>query len=268
MSRSRLAELQERFYALVTAPEGVGKTLAAAGLDATAAEALVKGDDRLGAVDRLDVYANMYFFRLLEVLADAYPKVAAALGETAFHNLITGYLEACRPRHPSIAMAGDRLPEFLAGHPYGAEKPWLVPLARLDRAYAEVFDGPDGETLTLDDVRALPPEQVATLPLKLIPCHRLLLHPIAVDPLWRALEEGEDGEPGEGPEVLLVWRQDIAVYHRAVEGDEGELLALAAEGTSLQRLCDHVAAPSTEEAAQQVFHLLARWLSDGLVLRP
>jgi hypothetical protein len=262
-----LAAIQERFYALVTAPEGVGRALAAEGREASDLEAMVVGDARLDAVARLDVYANMYFYRILDVLRDAYPKLVAAVGDAPFHDLVTDYLLACRPRHPSIALTGDRLPRFLAGHRLAAERPWLAPLATLERAHTELFDGPDAETLTLDEVRTLPADELASLPLALIPCHRLLEHPFALDPLWRALDEGP-AEPDRQAETLLVWRQDVEVYHRPVDAEERPLLALAAGGTTLARLCDEVVAASPEEGAQRVFNLVGRWLVDGLIGNP
>jgi hypothetical protein len=262
-----LAAIQERFYALVTAAEGVAPALAAEPGAPPLAE-MVKSDAgaRLDAVARLDVYANMYFYRLLDVLREAYPRLTAAVGEVPFHNLITEYLVACRPRHPSIEFAGERLAGFLSGHPLGREQPWLVALARLERTYTELFDGPDAETLSLDEVRALSPEQLTTLPLTLIPCHRVLAHDFTVDPFCRALDAGDEGEtPAQQPEVLLVWRQDREVFHRPLAAQEQTLLALAAAGTTIQQLCDAVTAESTEAAAQQVFQTVARWLGDSLV---
>jgi hypothetical protein len=238
-----LRALQTRFYDLVTAAQGVGPTLAERG---EGLGDLVRGDERLDAVTRLDIYANMYFFRILDVLRDAYPRVLEVVGDAAFHNLATAYLLECRPAHPSIAEVGARLPAFLAGHPLAGEHPGLVHLAAVERAHAEVFDGPDAETLTLAEVQGLPPERLTALSLRLIPCHRL----------------------AGGEETTLVWRQDVEVYERSVDSEEAALLSLAGAGTSLALLCDSVSAPSHEEAAQKIFQHLARWLADGLVRAP
>jgi hypothetical protein len=237
-----LRALQARFYELVTAAEGVGPTLAARGEDLGD---MVRSDERLDAVSRLDVYANMYFFRILDVLRDAYPRVLETVGEDAFHNLVTAYLLDCRPAHPSIAEVGARLPAFLAGHPLAARHPGLSHLAAVERAHTEVFDGPDAETLGLADVQGLPAEELTALPLRLIPCHRLL----------------------RGEETTLVWRQEVEVFERTVADEEGGLLSLAAAGTTLALLCDSVSAPSHEEAAQKIFQYVARWLGDGLLRR-
>ena len=70
-----LAALQKLFHGLATAPEGVEPGLAQLGLTASDLSAVIAGDERLSAIERLDIYANMYFFRLLDVLRDDFPKL-------------------------------------------------------------------------------------------------------------------------------------------------------------------------------------------------
>src|SRR5262249_6584940 len=96
---------------------------------------MIGGDERLGAVERPDVYAKMHCFRLLEVLREDYPKLVAVVGDAEFHNLVTEYLIAHPPEHASIAHAGIALPDFLTGHSLEARRhaPWLHELARLER---------------------------------------------------------------------------------------------------------------------------------------
>lgn len=243
----KLADIQARFHALVTAPEDVARTLQDRGMTAADLAPLVRGDERLPAAARLDIYANMYFFRILDVLRDAYPKTASILGEVPFHNLITDYLIACPPAHPSIGRAGDRLPDFLARHPLGIENPTLAPLARLELAYVHLHDGPDAATLTAGDLKKLSPGDLAARPLRLIPCHQIL-------------------RSGGSGETVLVWRQNFTVYHRAVGTGEAELLSMAAAGTTVAALGDHASRGQPEmDAARQVFQLVHRWADDGVL---
>jgi hypothetical protein len=262
-----LRELQARFHDLVTAPEGVQKTLADQGASTRALEAMVVGDAKLSAVARLDIYANMYFFRLLDVLRDDYAKVVAAAGNPAFHNLVTDYLVACPPAHPSIAQAGARFPQFLAGHALAQEHPWLPALATLERTYSELFDGPDAEPLALEAMKILAPAEIMALVLRPIPCHRLIRHAHAIDELWHALDSGPPGTVAAAPETLLVWRQNLEVFHRAIDPDELQLLSLLDGRTSLQAICEHLPGDSVDEAAQRLFNVLGRWLHDSLLTR-
>lgn len=265
-----LAELQARFYALVTAPSGVASGLAEHGLSEAELAAIIVGDERLSAVERLDIYANMYFFRILDVLRSEYAKVLALVGDTAFHNLITDYLIACPPTHFSIRNAGVELPRFLAGHALAGEQPWLPALARLERARIDLFDAADAEVLTLDRLRALDPDQFAALPLRLIPAHLLLEVEFAVDEPWLAIENEGTPEPVEAaPRTLLVWRQELSVFHRAADADERALLPLLTAGAPFGLVCERLSDGRAPEAATRAaFELLARWTGDGLLVAP
>ncbi|HEY7376372.1 MAG TPA: DNA-binding domain-containing protein, partial [Polyangia bacterium] len=153
----KLADAQARFLALCTARDSVAAIAARDAAARAAIDAMIAGDARLPAVDRLDVYATMYFVRLHDVLRDEFPRTAAVLGGEAFHGLVTDYLVACPPNRPSLREAGARLPDFLARHALAGARPWLAELARLERARTEVFDGPDARPLALDDLRGVAP---------------------------------------------------------------------------------------------------------------
>ena len=265
-----LRDTEELFWKLITAPEGVADGLRRLDMNSDDLARVIGGDARLDAAQRLDIYANMYFWRLLDILRGDYSAVVAAVGDDVFHNLVTDYLLACPSTHPSVRNVGARLPGFLATHAAAAERPWLVELARLERARVELFDGPDGEALTLDELRARPPEAFATLPLPLVPPQLLLDVEHAVDDVWRAAENEQPIEPpAAGARTLLVWRQDVTVYHRPLEPLEREALARARDGASFGVVCELVAqSMPVDEAGPAAFQLLARWVGDGIIARP
>jgi len=271
-----LAEVQAHLYDLITAPEGAAKRLAELRRAPHDLEALVRSSGRLSAVERVDVYANMYFFRILEVLGDEFAKIVRLIGAEVFHNLITDYLLAHRPAHPSLREVGARLPAYLATHPLTEDRPWLSELARLDRLRFDLFDGPDAEALTLEAVRAMPPESLPELALRTVPCLATLATEFAIAPLWRALEtpaasghRAEVGGEGEPPPrssgTFLVWRKDLTVFHRVLDADEIVCLPLLQAGTTFAAICDRALADAADSgvAARRAFELLARWIDDG-----
>ena len=275
----RLRDAQKLFYDLVTAPTGVAAGLAERGLGVADLETLVRGDQRLSAVERLDVYANMYFYRILDVLRDEYPRVVVAVGEVAFHDLVTDYLLAHRPQHPSLRAAGARLPAYLEAHPLGSAWPWLPGLALLERTHRELFDGVDAPTLTSDTLQKLALEEFVGLFVRLIPTHALIDFPFALSAIWESLAAGDrtGTEPESGRESLLVWRQGMEVRHRVVD-DAGEaaMLALAAGGATMGELCEKMIThdPALDEGdagadggAARAFQILARWVDDGVLTR-
>lgn len=273
----RLADTQARFHALVTAREDVaaiaGRDTAARG----AVDAMVVGDERLSAVERLDLYATMYFVRIHDVLRDEYARTIALLGGEAFHALVTDYLQACPPAHPSLREAGARLPGFVAGHALASDRPWLAELARLERARLEVFDGPDATPVSLAALRAIAPERFGALRLSLIPAHRVLANRFTIAPLWRAQAPEDAALPREAPgtlqprearEVLIVWRGDVDVFHRAADDDEARWFPRLADsgGVAFETLCAALAETRDDAAAAaRAFELVARWAGEGLL---
>ncbi len=122
---TRLAQTQDVFWRLISAPEGVAAGLAALpdreralpfGLDGW-----LRDDERLSAIERLDVYANMYFFRLLDCLAEDFPAIHAVVGHERFHALVRDYLTIHPSEHPSVRMLGRALGDLLETHPLSAE---------------------------------------------------------------------------------------------------------------------------------------------------
>src|SRR5262245_41797708 len=93
-----LPDLQRAFFHAVSAGHD----------DAAAPELLaaIRGDERLAASERLAVYARMYCARLVDVLREDYPRVAAVLGNDDFADLTHAYLAAHPSTHPSLRWFG------------------------------------------------------------------------------------------------------------------------------------------------------------------
>jgi hypothetical protein len=263
-----LRALQQRFHALVTAPESVPTLLDKGRVTVAELGELVRGDARLPAAERLDIYANMYFFRIRDVLRDDYPQLVALIGDDAFHNLATDFLAVHPPTHFSLRNAGLPLPQFLDGHALGERFPFIADLARLERQRLEVFDAADAPLMTMESVRARPPDSFAALPLQLMPAQARVSARFAVDEAWQVLDEGQPlASLPPCPTELLVWRVDPMVYHRRLNADEAALWPLLAGGVSFGVLCERLTERHPDaEVAPIAFQLLASWVEEGLLL--
>ena len=135
---------QQLFWDLITAPKGVAagaSDLAEKGrLDSNNLAFLVEPSSRLSPAEHLDIYADMYFYRLRDALAEDYSKVTAVTGGARFHNFVTDFLLAHPSRHPSMRYLGAPLAGMLASHALNDEMPYLADLARLEWARIDVFD--------------------------------------------------------------------------------------------------------------------------------
>jgi len=267
-----LAELQRRFFELVTGPQRIAEELARRGIPEPELAALIAGDARASAVERLDVYANMYFFRILEVLRADYPKLAAVVGAEPFHDLATDYLQSHPSRHPSLRFVGAALPGFLARHALGATRPWLAELAALEWARVDVFDRADAEVLSHAALSALEPEAFAALALASVPACALVPAAWTVEDVWRAIEGGlEPAAPtmADPRHAILVWRRGVTVHHRTVGARERRALESLLPGTTFGALCAALGdeLDSAETAARLAADFLGRWLADDLLAR-
>lgn len=267
MEKPSLADVQRLLSKLIVAPEGV-----AAGLDllgerelATWAE-LVRGDERLSPVERLDIYANMYFFRLRDCLAEDYPAVAAVLGEDRFHNLVTDYLLAHRPAHYSLRYAGRHLPSFIATTALLERWPYLAELAALEWAVLEAFDAPDAGCLEAEALRSLAPEQWPQLRFQFTASLGLQSCEWPVQELWERVQAGQAaGDIEPSPTRLRIWRQGYRVFQRRIDTAETRALTSLRAGDSFGAACTVLAEEVGEATAgERMAELLMTWLGDGL----
>jgi hypothetical protein len=263
-----LAQTQQLLWALITAPEG-----AAAGLDRLAApdrrvaESLANGDARLAVIARLDIYANMYFYRIRDCLKDDFAAVCAVVEEDNFHNLITDYLIAHPPTHFSLRYAGQHLPAFLEGHALSTQWPYVPDLARLEWAVLEAFDAADAPALESAALASVAQEHWPGLRFQLTPSLQLLSLNWSVHEVWRQAQDGEPlSEPRDEETALRVWRQDLRVFHRPMDVTERAALTSLAAGACFADICERIVASDGEvRSAERAVSLLGEWLTDGVL---
>jgi Putative DNA-binding domain len=263
-----LAELQAVLYRLITAPDGVAEGIAA---DAAAIDAdkLVAGDERIDAVDRLSIYANAYFYRLLDVLKEDFPAILAVAGPAQFHNLITGYLVEYPPGEPSLLHAGKYLANYISDTQASDHLPFLADLAQLERALIESFHAPEAPVLDRAAMQSVSPEEWPALRLRFHPSVRLIRASWRVDEIVDAVaQEAEVPAPAAGDFTFVVWRMRAQVRYRVADRAEAVALNLIEAGTDFASICGAIAdAVIPEDSAQLINRLFACWVGDGLLRR-
>jgi hypothetical protein len=252
-----LERLQRWMQAVIVHPAGVARGLdsdeARAEIDCGAddVERIVLRSRALDAVRRLEVYGNAYFARLHECLRDEFPATATLVGEEAFAGFVHEYLRERPSRSWTLADLGAGFPDFLdASRARSAETGrgddpaaahWsdlVVDLARLERTYSEVFDGPGIETRPPDaapDLLAIPPEAWSHLQLECAPCLRLLACRHPVHEYASAVRQGqaEPVPPDPCPTWLVVTRRDWVVRRESVPRSAFVLLSALQSGEPL-----------------------------------
>src|SRR5580692_2024723 len=190
----QLAQIQRWLQAIITHPDGVEAALSSSEARAEInvpperIDDVVEPSKRRTSVERLEIYANAYYARLLECLRDEYPALLHAAGDEVFDGLAFGYLQAYPSQSYTLGDLSRRFAQYLEETrptdedeaDAGAGPSWpefLIDLVRLERCYSDVFDGPGAERMSLLDAAALKdlsPEAWMQARLVTVPCLRLL----------------------------------------------------------------------------------------------
>jgi hypothetical protein len=266
-----LAETQALLARLVTLPGRVAEARAAFGIQPGEVVAIFAPTKTLPAEQCLNIYAEMYFYRLATVIRSQHERLEIALGGAElFEVMVRAYLRAFAPTSHDIGDAGARLPGFLSTWEGTRDRPWLAELARFERSLLDVYVARDAEATTMAELAALSPEGLASTTLYLVPAHELAMVRFAVD-TWAQSLDSATVSVAEVPapcfRTVLVWRQDATVLHRPIDDDdEWACLIRLARGAPLAELGEVLAERHGESAAPARLHqLLGHWIGAGLV---
>lgn len=248
---------------LITAPDGPAAWLA----DHPASPLPVKPSRTLQPVERVEIYAQMYFARIVDALREDYPATARGCGAENFSHLARKYLTAYPPSHFSLRYAGRHLADFCAGCAAADPAQQLADLARFEWALIECFDAPDAAILHAATLHALPPADWPALRLQLIPAAQML------EVAWNveAHSEATRSEvplPGRHTDAhtILIWRPEHDVKYRTITHEEYLLLTQLQSGLTFEELCDHALRLYDEaDATQRVLQHLQQWIGDGVL---
>jgi hypothetical protein len=268
-----LGALQEQLWRLITAPSGVEPPASERELGA-----LLCGDASASPGERLAIYANAYFARLHDCLAEDFGATARALGADAFHDLVKTYLMIHPPERPSLHHAGAHLAEHLATPPFAEifarRCAYAADLARLEWAIGRSFSAPDAPVLERAALASVAPEDFAGLRFTATPSLDLVTCAWPVQIVRERFEqEGEESVWTEAPALaaeptaIRVWRRGEQVRFARIDADERDALEGVLAGDTFAALCERLAVALGEtHAAARAAALLSSWIADGLLV--
>ncbi len=251
---------------------------------------IIKPNDRLTSFDRLQIYNQQYWWRLLSNFADDYPGLLAVLGQRKFDRLAVAYLEAHGSTSWTLRNLGQFLVAFLEKHPeltapYSA---LALDMARVEWAKTVAFDDPE---LPVLDPQKIVRRDPATLRLKMQPYVSLLSLRYPIDRLLTRLREAnlETGSASNAvaatkqrriklirsqaerkPIFLAVHRVDFLIYYKRLEPEAFKLLKALRDGTTLADACEAAFTRSKikgDDAAQKIGEWFNTWTQLGWLAR-
>jgi hypothetical protein len=280
-----LDQIQRWMQSAIMNPDGIAEGIASPqtrrliDIGPEEAERVIKRSKSLTALERLAIYANAYYARLLECLREEFPVLKHALGEEIFDSFAAGYLELYPSRSYTLFNLGTSFPRFLAEtrpDRQGQDSPavswpdFLIDIATLELTFSEVFDGPGIERLDLLDaaqLRMISPEALLEARLVGVPCLRLLALNYPVHHYHTAVRRNEEPDlPGPAPTWLAVTRQRFVVRHFELSRSAYELLHALLAGEKLGDAIGcalEVAGPEAEHLADHLQTWFYDWASEG-----
>jgi hypothetical protein len=251
-----LEQIQRAFFEVtrqpLTASEGMRPRLPDGRSTGKIADALIKPNDRLTSAERLCIYNQQYWFRLLSCLADDFPGLRAIIGQRKYDKLAVAYLNDCPSESFTLRNLGRRLEPWLRQHPEfaaGAQR-IALDMVRLEWAEIEAFDSAQLPIFAPKDFRAIGGDTVFPLQphLQLLdldyPVDNLLLkirrdvpetdivsNAVLEFPRFPKLRRLTLPKPRKV--YLVVYRLQLSVYFKRLRRDAFALMCALSRGRSL-----------------------------------
>lgn len=291
-----LEQLQRAMFDVVRQPLTEDERMRERTLDGRStkeiAEEIVKPNDRLSSVERLEIYNRVYWFRILSSLADDFPGLRAVVGQEKFDKIILNYLTELPSESFTLRNLGSRLESWLRLHPEfspGQER-IALDIVRLEWADIEAYDAAEFPKLTLEELRALGDDPVFHLQPNLF----LLDLAYPVDEFLLQVRETEEPEsdiasnvvvmehsdekprkqyplPKAKKTYLAVHRQDNTVYFKRLKPEAFALLRALQQRQPLSQAIEssvNWSRKKLERVMEQLHDWFANWSGLGWFCRP
>src|SRR5262249_19822287 len=156
-----LGQLQRTFFELIRQPLTSKDRLRLRTADGRSIKALADGlitpSPRLTSFERLELYSQGYWSRILETFDQDFPGLRTIVGKPRFDRLAHAYLTDCPPDSFDLNRLGNRLEAWLTKHPRYAHYRQRVALdmVRLEWAKIEAVSSGECPSLTATELAGL-----------------------------------------------------------------------------------------------------------------
>ena len=272
---TELDRIQRWMQAVVTDAKGVGSGLRSEtaheilpGIESRL-EDLVLPSSQLSASERLGIYADMYFWRLVDILAEEFPTVRHLFGKELFKQVVEDYVTRHPSTHYSLTRLGCKFPGYLAGEAHSVPHlEFASNVAAVERAMEDVFDERLVEPIEFEDLAAIPMERWGDVRLRTIPALRLLQLDYPVNDFMTAVrDERHMDVPARIPSFVSVYRRNYRVVRADLDAQRFTLLAALEKGEFLGtavELCASLPEADTDALADVLSGWFREWSSEGI----
>ena len=213
--------------------EQTGKT-AATSLRGEKVHAVIGRSKNLTSLERINIYHEMYFLRLIEILEGDFPAVRYAVGEDAFTPIAKDFLVAHPSRYYDLSMLGAKFPKYLRGAKNLKNRAFLADLAKLERSVEEVFDDQQVTSLKTDELLSIPQQRWAEARIGMIPALRLISSRFPINGFMEAFrKEAYPQIPAAKPNWVCIYRRNYEVWRKDLDRPEFTILTALSKGKTV-----------------------------------
>jgi len=219
--------------------------------------------------ERLNIYYQAYRLRLIDAMRNDFPALEKYLGEEKFIELANDYITQHPSHNPSLRWLSEHVVKFLRTHHNWNKKLEWQELAAFEWAQVMVFDAPEEATVTIDNIRELPPDRWMNLRLVCHPAMQILQCKTNAPECWSSLiKDDKKIEFIRHKEIQnwLIWRDDLQVVYRPLNKPETWALETFSNQQTFADVCNGLCEWFEEEQVpMQAAQYLQQWIRSGLI---
>src|SRR5574337_52691 len=227
--------------------------------DNSAIEQSIVNEENINAKERLAIYKEGYYRRLIDLLAIDFPTLKTLMSDQ-FESVIQHYLQQYPSKHYLPTFLGQYLAPYLKAN---TDNLLWQEMESLEYLMIQVADKKNEVVLTLEKLSKLPPEQWASV--KFILCQSLAVAEFNSNAPQIWLKQ-QDSMSETTKTTWLVWRKDFQIKLKQLSAEEIMILQLMQQQKDFSEICDALCQSMPEEqVAQYLMQFLAQCLEEKLL---
>ncbi len=245
MKTPRLIDFQRQFKTSITAEKLSKDELE-----------LVRGSKSFSRSERVEVYRYAYRARMIEALAEDFPRVRSHLGNEPFENLVMRYLQASPSIYASLSEISRDFPAFVAGEVN--RDGYVGDLARFEWATVLVSQVADEVLSGFESLANLSPAEQLTTPIRLNAFCQL------VESEWDVFTEIEPGAvPKRAHTRVIVYPYAEEYSVMSLSLPQWRALNFLSDGVTLANLCERLTHENV--SPEEITHWFSIWSQRQIV---
>ncbi len=228
-------------------------------------------DEKGDATERMNIYRDAYSLRLIDILYGDFPTIYEILGTDSFVEMAKKYLATYPSTSFTVRHFGQYLAKFLSETKPYADYPYLWQMADFEWAKGTVFDAPDTDIFTLEQLVNIPENAWEIATFEFIPAMTRLVYDYNIPQIWLSVHNDKnDNTPApiqlDTPMAWVMWRKNLNPNWYSMPADEDWFFIQARRGVNFPELCEGLGKWIDEdEIPQRAAEIVRRWIDEKML---